>query len=169
MTISTLEQKFIHDLADIYDAEHRFLEAQKVMQEQASAPQLRAMISDHIAQTHEQIANIEQIYHQLGTQPVRVKCDAAVGLVTEGQKGLMESQANPSVRDCVIATAQSKVEHYEVASYRGLLTAAEGMGQTQIASLLRQNLHQEEQTAHLVEQSTPMLLQQAMLAQQGNI
>jgi ferritin-like metal-binding protein YciE len=169
VTITTLEQKFVHDLADIYDAEHRFLEAQQQMERRAAAPQLRAMIQDHIAQTEQQIANIEQVYNQLGAQPTRVKCDAAVGLVTEGQKVMLETQGNPSVCDCAIGGAIAKVEHYEVASYRGLVTAAEGMGQTQIASLLRQNLQQEEQTAHLVEQSTPMLLEQAMIAQQGRM
>jgi ferritin-like metal-binding protein YciE len=167
--ITSLEQKFVHDLADIYDAEHRFLEAQRQMKEQASSPQLKAMLVDHIEQTAQQISNIEQIYQQLGTRPVRVKCDAAVGLVTEGQKGMQESMGNPAVRDCMIASAAAKVEHYEVASYRGLVTAAEGMGQTQIATLLRQNLQQEERTAHLVEQSTPMLLQQAMLARQRGL
>jgi ferritin-like metal-binding protein YciE len=49
-----------------------------------------------------------------------------------------------------------------VASYRGLLTGARQMGQNKIAGLLLQNLQQEEQTALLVEQSTPMLLQKAM-------
>jgi len=166
VNITTLEQKFVHDLADIYDAEHRFLEAQQEMQQQAQAPQLRAMIEEHMLQTRQQIANIEQIYHQLGTQPQRIKCDAAAGLVIEGQRGLEESRMNPLVRDCVIGTAITKVEHYEVASYRGLVTAAEGMGQTRIAEILRQNLQQEEQTARLVEQSTPMLLERAMLEQQ---
>ncbi len=166
MTIATLEQKFVHDLADIYDAEHRFLEAQQMMHEHATAPQLKAMIKDHIAQTHQQIGNIEQIYQQLGNAPQRVKCDAATGLVIEGQKGLEESKMNPAVRDCVIGSAIAKVEHYEVASYRGLVTSAESMGQNEIATLLRQNLQQEEQTAQLVEQSTPLLIERAMAAQQ---
>jgi ferritin-like metal-binding protein YciE len=69
----------------------------------------------------------------------------------------------------VIGSALSKVEHYEVAAYRGLLIAAECMGQLQIAALLRQNLQQEEQTAALVEQSMPMLLEQAMLAQERDL
>jgi ferritin-like metal-binding protein YciE len=166
MAITSLEQKFVHDLADIYDAEHRFLEAQQQMQQHASSPQLKAMIQDHMAQTQQQIANLEQIYRQLSSPPQRVKCDAAVGLVTEGQKGMMESQGNPSVCDLTIAGAVAKVEHYEVASYRGLLTAAESMGQNEIGSLLRMNLQQEEQTAQMVEQSTPMLLEQAMSMRQ---
>jgi ferritin-like metal-binding protein YciE len=169
MAIRTLEQMFVHDLADIYDAEHRFLEPQSKLLQEASAPQLKAMIQDHIAQTEQQIGNIEQIYRQLGANPQRVKCDAAAGLVSEGEKALADAAGSPTLRDCVIGGALSKVEHYEVASYRALVTAAECMGQLQIATLLRQNLQQEEQTATLVEQSTPMLLEQAMLAQERGV
>lgn len=166
MTIRTLEEKFVHDLADIYDAEHRFFEAQQQMLPQASSPQLKAMIEEHLGQTRQQIGNLEAIYVQLGSRPVRVTCDAAAGLVVEGQKGMLEAQANPAVRDCVIAGSQAKVEHYEVAAYRGLLRAAEGMGQAQIATLLRENLEQEEQTAHKVERSLPQLLERAMARQE---
>lgn len=169
MTIRTLEEKFIHDLADIYDAEHRFLEAQLQMIQQAGAPQLRSMLQEHLEQTRQQIGNLESIYAQLGSRPMRIKCDAAAGLVTEGQKGMQESQGSPAVRDCMIAGSAAKVEHYEVAAYRGLISAAEGMGQAPIASLLRQNLQQEEQTAHMIEQSTPQLLQQAMLANERGL
>ncbi|NTU80969.1 MAG: ferritin-like domain-containing protein [Chloroflexales bacterium] len=166
MAIRTLEEKFIHDLADIYDAEHRFLEAQQEMVQNTTSPQLKAMIQDHIAQTQQQIGNLELIYSQLGSNPQRVKCDAATGLVIEGQKGIEESKGNPAVCDCMIAGSAAKVEHYEVASYRSLIMAAEGMGQSQITTLLRQNLRQEEQTAQMVEQSTPLLLQQAMRFQE---
>jgi ferritin-like metal-binding protein YciE len=41
---------------------------------------------------------------------------------------------------------------------------AEGMGQGDIAKLLRQTLKQEEQTAKRVEASAPDLLQKAMCA-----
>ena len=41
-----------------------------------------------------------------------------------------------------IAGAAERVEHYEIASYRGLITAASLMGQQDIVSLLQQNLQQ---------------------------
>lgn len=166
MAIHTLEEQFIHDLADIYDAEHRFFEAQQQMLPNATSPQLRAMIEEHLVQTRQQIGNLEAIYVQLGSEPVRVTCDAAAGLVAEGEKGMREAQPNPAVRDCVIASSQAKVEHYEVAAYRGLVAAAEGMGQGQIVALLRQNLEQEEQTARLVERSVPALLERAIVRQE---
>jgi hypothetical protein len=44
MPITNLQEKFLHELADIYDAEHRFLEAQQQMLEEASAQELQGMI-----------------------------------------------------------------------------------------------------------------------------
>ena len=161
MPITNLQEKLLNELADIYDAEHQFLEAQQQMLQQASDQQLQSMLQTHIDQTQQQIENLEQVYSQMGQQPERQTCEAAEGLVADGQKKVQEAQAGP-IRDTLIAGAQLKVEHYEVASYRGLLTGAQQMGQSEIAGLLLQNLQQEEQTALLVEQSAPMLLQKAM-------
>ena len=97
----------------------------------------------------------------MGQQPERVRCEVAQGLVAKGQEGMQEAQSGPLL-DTMIASTQLKVEHYEVASYRGLLTSARQMGQNEVTGMLLQNLQQEEQTALLVEQSTPMLLQKAM-------
>lgn len=166
MAIKNLNEKFIHDLGDIYDAEHRFLEAQQEMLQQANNPTVKTLLQEHIGQTQQQIKNLEQAYSILGEKPKRVKCDAAAGLVSEGQKGMKEASSNPAVLDCVIAGAAAKVEHYEVASYRGLIEGARIMGQDQVLQLLQQNLQQEEQTAQRVEQSTPQLLQQAMSAKE---
>lgn len=161
MSISTPDEMFLHEVGDLYDAEHRFLEAQQLMLEQASDPALKSMIKEHIGETEDQIQNIERLYEMMGQKPKRVKCHAAAGLVEEGRKTMEEAQ-NPALRDCVIAAAQAKVEHYEVASYRTLLMGAEGMGQADAVKLIKQNLKQEEQTAKKVEQSAPTLLEKAM-------
>lgn len=166
MAIKTLEEKMLHELADIYDAEHQFLEAQQQMISQANANTIKTMLQEHIQQTEQQIKNLEQVFQALGQQPKREKCSGASGIVSEGNKLLKEVSGNPALIDLAIAGSQAKVEHYEVASYRGLVMGAEQMGQQQILSLLRENLQQEEQTAQRVEQSTPQLIQQAMSSMQ---
>lgn len=164
MAIKNLNEKFIHELGDIYDAEHRFLEAQQQMLQQANNSTVKKLLEEHIEQTEQQIQNLEQAYSVLGEKPKRIKCDAAAGLVSEGQKTMKEAANNPAILDCVIAGAQAKVEHYEVASYRGLIEGARVMGQDEVLQLLEQNLQQEEQTAQRVEKSVPQLLKQAMSA-----
>jgi ferritin-like metal-binding protein YciE len=161
MSINTLDEKFTHELQDIYDAEHRFLEAQQQMMQQASSHKLQGMIRTHIQETEGQIRNLEQIFSLLGENAKRVKCDAAVGLVSEGQKS-MEEAGSAEIRDCLIAGAAARVEHYEIASYRGLVMGAELMGNHDVLHLLHQNLQQEEQTAQLIEDNAPTLLKNAM-------
>ncbi|HUP28219.1 MAG TPA: DUF892 family protein [Chloroflexia bacterium] len=164
MAINNLQEKFMHELGDIYDAEHQFLKAQQEMLTQATDPMLKEMITTHIEQTQGQIQNLEQVFSTLGEQPKREMCDGAKGIVSEGQKLLKETASAPQIRDCAIAGAASKVEHYEISSYRGLINGAELMGQREVVSLLQRNLEQEESTATLIEQSEPKLLQKAMQA-----
>lgn len=162
MAIKTLEEKFIHGLGDIYDAEHKFLEAQQTMLPNATDADVQSSLETHIAETEGQIQNLTQVYELLGLKAKRVSCDAASGLVSEGNKLLKETKAVPALADLAINGSCSKVEHYEIAAYRGLIMGAEAMGQTEIVRLLTENLKQEEKTAKLLESSMPALLQTAM-------
>jgi ferritin-like metal-binding protein YciE len=161
MTIQSTQEKFQHELGDIYDAEHRFLKGQREMLKKATDPRLQQGIQEHIQQSEQQVQNLEQVFSILGQQPKGVKCDAAAGIVTEAQKSMGEA-GNDALCDCIIDGAAAKVEHYEIASYRGLITGAQLMGQQQIVQLLQQNLQQEEQTAQKLESMAGQLLQVAM-------
>ncbi len=77
----------------------------------------------------------------------------------------MKEASVAAIRDCVIGTAATKVEHYEIVNYRGLVAGAEGMGQKEVVALLRENLGQEEQTAQKLEKSAPQLLKKAKAAE----
>jgi ferritin-like metal-binding protein YciE len=160
MAISNLDEKFQHELGDAYDAEHRLMEAMEEMSQIASDTKLKGMIEAHIVETKRQIELLEEVYEAVGKRPKRVACDAAMGLVKEGQKTVKEA-GTPELRDCVIAGALAKGEHYEMASYRGLVLGAQQMGDKQVQKLLQQILAQEEKTAEMLEQSAPTLLKKA--------
>lgn len=163
MAITNPQEKFVHELCLTYDAEHQFLEAQQEMLQQASDGELQGMTQTHIDETQQQIQNLEQVFDQMGQQPQRVTNQAAQGLVADGQTAMQEAQAD-EIRDTLIAGAQAKVEHFEIASYKGLVTGAQQMGQDQVVNLLNENLQQEQNTAQMIEQSTPQLIQKAMQA-----
>ncbi|MEJ7861767.1 MAG: DUF892 family protein [Pyrinomonadaceae bacterium] len=162
MAIKTLEEKFIHGLGDIYDAEHRFLEAQQTMLPNATSPDVQASLEKHIAETQQQIVNLTKVHELLGVTAERVACDGAKGIVSEGNKLLSETKDVPALADLAIVGGCSKVEHYEIAAYRGLIAGAKQMGQTDVVRLLSENLQQEENTAQTLESSMPALLQKAM-------
>lgn len=167
MAIKTLQEKFLHGLGDIYDAEHQFLEAQQEMLPQANSTTVKSLLEQHISETEQQITVLEQVFEAIGETPEREKCAAAAGLVKESESLLSEVSGNPTLVDLAISSSSSKVEHYEISTYRMLITGAQQMGQTQVATLLQQNLQQEEATAQKIEQSAPTLFQQAMAQEKG--
>jgi ferritin-like metal-binding protein YciE len=165
MTVDTVGKKFTHDLGDIYDAEQRFLEAQEKMLQQASSPLLREMLSEHIAQTHQQIANLDTVYLTMNVEPQRGNCTTAASLVEEGDALIRDSGTLTSMLDSVIASAIGKVEHFEIASYRNLITTAERFDQPAVVDLLRRNLEQEETAAGKAEDGYRKLLEYAISTQ----
>ena len=166
MPISTSKEKFVHELADLYDAEHQFLEGQKQMHQKAGDERLRTMIMEHIAQTQQHIKNLEQVFGILGEAPKRQPCSGAKGLVEETTKVMAEA-GRPELRDALISGAAAKAEHYEMVSYADLITGAELTGQRKAVTLLKANREQEVATARRMERSGPRLLKRAMAAEGG--
>lgn len=167
MPIANTQELLLHELCELYDAEHRFLEGQVQMVHRATDSKLQRSIENHISQTRQHIRNLEQFFRELGQEPQRETNEVALGLVSEAQEGIEEARSD-ALRDCVINAAVVKVEHFEMASYRGLITAARlMMGQSMVVeNLLETNLRQEEETAQIAEQSAEGLLQEAMQTEQ---
>jgi ferritin-like metal-binding protein YciE len=165
MPITNVQELFVHELCEIYDAEHRFLDGQVKMIHKATDHDLQRSIEYHILQTRQHIENLEKFFKELGQEPRRETNEVAQGLVSEVEQGIQEAQSE-ALRDCVIDAAVIKVEHFEIGSYRGLLTGARlMMGQSMAVDLLEANLRQEEETARSAEQSAKELLQKAMRAE----
>ena len=167
MLIADTRELLLHELRELYDAEHRFLEGQVLMVHRATDPELQRSIEDHIYQTRRHIRNLEQFFGELGQEPQRETNEAAKGLVSEARQNLEEARSE-ALRDCAINAAVIKVEHLEIGSYRGLLTGARlMMGRSVVVdNLLQTNLRQEEETARTAEQSAEELLQKAMRTEQ---
>jgi ferritin-like metal-binding protein YciE len=151
---------FVYELGDIYDAEHRFLEGQQEMVQEATDQNLEKAIQEHIEQTRLHIRNLEEVFERLDRQPQRQTSHVAQWLVNEARQSIQEAQ-NDAVRDCAINAAVIKVEHFEMGSYRTMFTGAQLMGRTEIANLLEQNMRQEEEAARIAERSAAELLQKA--------
>ena len=159
MAIDTPRSKFMHELSDIYDAEHQFLVAQHNLHKTAADMRLRKLIEDHIKETEGQIQNLERIFELIGDSPKRQPSSGAHGLVVEAVKTLAETTSQ-ALKDTVGAAA-TKAEHYEMVAYKDLIAGAEMMGKTKVARLLERNRDQEVQTARRLERAAPRLLKLA--------
>jgi len=145
MELNSLQDLFIHDLKDLYNAEVQLTKALPKMAKAATEPALKQAFQTHLAETEEQIERLEQIFEELDESPKGKKCKAMEGLIEEG-KELMEEDAEPEVLDAGLIGAAQKVEHYEIAGYGTVRTYAEMLGNDQAARLLQQTLDEEGMT-----------------------
>ncbi len=161
MPIADTQELFLHELSEVHDAEHRFIEGQQEMVENATDENLRSAIQEHLEQTRQHAVNVERVFTELGQEARRETNEVAQGLVSEAQEGIQQAQTD-ALRDCAIVSAVIKVEHFEMGSYRSLVTGAQLMGRSEAEQLLKRNMDQEEQTAKLAESTSEQLLRNAM-------
>ena len=159
MPMKTTREMFVHELADLYDAEHQFLAAQHMMHSKASDVKLKTMIKEHIVESEQQVKNLEKVFGMLGEPPMRQHCDGAEGIVSEGKKAIAEA-GSPEMRDRIIAGGATKAEHYEMVSYADLIEAATLLKLRRAVPLLEKNREQEVRTARRLERASPRLLKQ---------
>ena len=134
-----------HGLKDMYDAEHRFVQALETMIEQVSDEALTDGFRRHLRVTKEQIRRLESCFDELGEQPQREECPGAKGLVREYEKFVSEERPDKATLNAFAAESAQKVEHYEMVSYRSLLNLADFLGYRNCAKAFRQNLAEEEE------------------------
>jgi ferritin-like metal-binding protein YciE len=143
MSLDSLQNLFVTELKDIYNAEKQLVTALPRIAKSASSPRLAEAITKHLKETEGHVARLEEIFQSLGL-PVRgKKCKGMEGLLEEG-KEVMEEEAQESVRDAALISAAQKVEHYEIAAYGCLRSYAQILGHTDAAKLLEQTLKEEE-------------------------
>jgi ferritin-like metal-binding protein YciE len=149
-TIKTMHDAFLHELSDMYSAEHQFAEAMDGMLELAKAPEVKAGLRQHIKETRQQISNIDAIFELCSAKAESVTCKGAAGIISEFKNGVKDIK-EPALLDGFIAAGGLKSEHYEIATYRPLVEQAKLMGHEDAATLLEANLQMEESFAQQLE------------------
>ena len=156
MPITNSKEKFVHELTDMYDAEHQFLEAMGQMRDNASDEKLRSLLEEHMEQTEGHITRLEEVFSELRQQPKRETCMGAKGLVQEATK-MMDEAGTRGIRDAVIAGAGTKAEHYEMVGYADLIDGAEMLKMRKSVRLLTENRNEEVSAARKLERIAPRL------------
>ena len=141
-----LEKFFIDCLKDIYWAEKALTKALPKMQKAATTSELQMAIEEHLGQTMEQVTRLEQVFEILGQKAQAKKCEAMEGLLKEGESIIDETEDGSMTRDVGIIMAAQKVEHYEIATYGGLVSLAQTLGNDEIVEILSTTLEEEKQT-----------------------
>lgn len=147
---SELEKFFLDALQDIYYAEAKIEESLAKIKHKATSEELQEAIEDHELVTKKQILRLEKVFKHLGEEAKKKKCDAIDGILKEVDEMVKSTKDGSMTRDVAIIIGAQKVEHYEIATYGGLVQIAITLGYEKVADLLETTLDEEEETDYLL-------------------
>ncbi|HEY2587134.1 MAG TPA: ferritin-like domain-containing protein [Tepidisphaeraceae bacterium] len=145
MHMQDLQDLYIEELRDIYNAEKQLVKALPKMAKKASHDELKQAFTTHLEETKGHVERLEQIFEKLGKRAGGKTCKAMQGIVEEG-KDMMEEDAEPEVLDAALIAAAQRAEHYEIAAYGTVRTYAKLLGDEKAAKLLQTTLDEEGNT-----------------------
>ena len=152
MKLENLHSLLVEELQDLYSAENQIIEALPDMIEEASSPDLKNALQQHLEETRGQVRRLDQIFSQLPNVKKDGKtCKGMKGILKDGQD-LLDTDAEPEVLDAGMIAGAQRVEHYEIAGYGTVRTYAQLLGRNDWAQLLEQTLNEEKQADQKLNQ-----------------
>jgi ferritin-like metal-binding protein YciE len=120
------------------------------MKKAATSSELQNAFEDHLTVTEEQVSRLEQVFESIGEKVKAKKCEAIEGLIKEAESIIEDTDEGTATRDVGLIMAGQKVEHYEIATYGGLVQLAQTLGLDEAADLLQETLDEEKETDELL-------------------
>jgi ferritin-like metal-binding protein YciE len=146
MKDSKLHQFFMQQLQDLYWAERKLVKTLPKLSDAATTNMLKQAFNDHLEQTRTHVTRLENVFDLMGEEPKALKCQAMAGIVDEGEDIIDDTDTGSAQRDVGLIFAAQKAEHYEIATYGGMVTLARTLGYNEAADLLDQTLAEEKTT-----------------------
>src|SRR2546423_2901494 len=84
--IETMDDLLLHGMKDIYYAENQIVKSLPKLIEKATHRDLSKGLKDHLEETKNQIARLNQVFKNLGKEPQGVKCPGIDGLISEADQ-----------------------------------------------------------------------------------
>lgn len=151
-TDSKLQEFFIDQLKDMYWAERKLVKTLPKMEDAATSEQLKNAFRNHCEQTKEHVRRLENVFNMIGEEVDSTKCHAMAGIVDEGSDIIDETDTGSAQRDVGLIFAGQKAEHYEIATYGGLIQLAKTLGYNDAANLMHQTLMEEKDADTMLTQ-----------------
>ncbi|KJJ37260.1 YciE/YciF ferroxidase family protein, partial [Aequorivita vladivostokensis] len=129
---------------DLYSAEDQLTKALPKMVKNAHNSKLKKAFEDHLEETKEHKARLEEICDELDIDPKGETCKAMKGLIKEAEDFLDEVK-DPEVKDAGMIAEAQRVEHYEISGYGTAVRYAKELGHDSIAKKLQKTLDEEYQ------------------------
>ena len=163
---SKLQEFFVEQLQDIYWAEKKLVKTLPKLSEAATSTELRTAFNNHLDETREHVNRLETVFSIMNRNAKATKCPAMSGIVDEGADIIDDTDEGSAQRDVGLLFAGQKAEHYEIATYGGLIELAKTLGYTQAAAILHKTLEEEKNADTLLTNIAERSVNQMALAEQ---
>jgi len=163
---NSLQELYVEQLRDLYNAESQLVKALPKMAKAAQSEALRQGFEHHLEQTNGHVDRLEQIFSAMDESPKGRKCAGMEGLVKEGEEVIKEQSSSDALDAGLIASAQ-RVEHYEIAAYGTVRSFAKFLGDNEAVDLLQQTLDEEKETDEKLTELSKEVNARAMDAAQA--
>jgi ferritin-like metal-binding protein YciE len=147
MTIGSLKDLYIDDLATLCDAEVQMIRTLPRLAEASRAPELREALIKHCEESRLHLERLDLIFTHWGERRRSRPCAGIAGIVQEAETRLND-EATDDVRDAAIIGLAQRIEHYEIAMYGCARTYARRLNRPDEARLLQETLDEEGRTDH---------------------
>jgi ferritin-like metal-binding protein YciE len=144
MKPNSLQELYVEQLKDLYDAENQIIKALPKMIDAATSEDLKEALNEHLQVTKTQATRLEEIFENSGEKAKAEKCKGMQGVIQEGND-LVKEIEDDDVRDAAIIASAQRVEHYEMAGYGTARTYATLLGHDDASQLLQQTLDEEKE------------------------
>ena len=104
MSISSLQDLFIHTLQDIYFAENLIVKKLPTMVKEASAAPLKKAFEEHLEETRTHVSRLDAVFKILGEKPQSEECPAIEGIIEEAEE-LIAEISNAKTKDAALIAA----------------------------------------------------------------
>lgn len=141
-----LQEFFTESVKDLYYAEKHIVKTLPKMAKASTSEELKAAFKTHLEDSKVHVSRLEEVFGLLEMKPRAKKCEAIEGITKEGEGVIEDTEAGTATRDVALIMAAQKVEHYEIASYGGLVQLASTLGLSEISNLLTTTLQEEKET-----------------------
>ena len=160
MAQETLQKLYVDELKDLYNAEQQLVKALPKMAKNAELQPLGDAFTNHLEETKNHVARLEQIFESLGESAKGKKCVGMEGIVEEGAETINEYEG--AVLDAALISAAQRVEHYEIAAYGSVCAYAELLERSEDLGLLKETLEEEKRADEKLTELSESANQSAM-------
>ena len=144
---NNLNEVFLEQLADVFDAEQQLILAIPAMARAAHAISLQAALEMHLSNSQLHAQRVEDITAALGRRLKARKCRAMKGLLQEAEEAIAHHKKEPAL-DALLIGASQKIKHYKIATYGTLCEWARQLDLASALHILDLNV-QDERTANV--------------------